>query len=106
MKCYTLFATHFHEITYLSEKVGSVKNWHVTAVASGDTITPLYQIRKGPCDKSYGIQCAKLAGFPPDVLQDAQEILDKLEYSQAMKYIKDFEPAIKRKIVEVSRVIR
>lgn len=69
VKCFTLFATHFHEITHLAEMIPGVLNRHVTAVITDKTITPLYQIREGACDKSYGIHCAKMAEFPKNVIE-------------------------------------
>lgn len=83
-KCFTLFATHFHEITDLANTVGTVKNSHMVAVSDKDTFTLLYQIRAGVMDKSFGIHVAKLANFPKDVVQMAQTIYDESEdhYSQ------------------------
>lgn len=69
IKCFSLFATHFHEIMRLPALYPSVKNLHVTAVTTNNTITPLYQVREGESDKSYGIHCARLAEFPEDVIQ-------------------------------------
>lgn len=69
LRCFTLFATHFHEITGLEEEMPAVQNCHVTAVITENEITPLYQIREGPCDKSYGIHCAKMLNFSEDVIQ-------------------------------------
>lgn len=69
MKSYSLFATHFNEITHLEDTVPEVCNLHVTAVTTDKTITPLYQIREGPCDRSYGIHCARMVGFPEDVIE-------------------------------------
>lgn len=48
---------------------GNVGNLHVSAVVSENVITPLYSVREGECDKSYGIHCAKMVGFPEDVIQ-------------------------------------
>lgn len=69
VKCFSLFATHYHEITRLPDRCPAVRNLHVTAVTTNDRLTPLYQIREGPCDNSYGIQCAKMVDFPNDVIQ-------------------------------------
>ncbi|KAK5650302.1 hypothetical protein RI129_001331 [Pyrocoelia pectoralis] len=99
IKCFTLFATHFHEITQLAEQYPTVHNLHVTAVTTDKTITSLYQVREGACDKSYGIHCARLAEFSKDVLEDATKRLQQLEGNE-MKYIKDYEINLKRKIVE------
>ncbi|KAF5298623.1 hypothetical protein FQR65_LT09719 [Abscondita terminalis] len=100
IKCFSLFATHFHEITRLSEMHPEVHNVHVTAVTTEKTITPLYQVRQGPCDKSYGIQAAQLAEFPTDVIEVARKRLEQLENSNGMRFINDYEISLKRKIIE------
>jgi hypothetical protein len=64
-----LFATHFHEITRLAEMYSTVTNKHVTAVTTDSTITPLYQVREGECDNSYGIHCARMVEFSDDVIE-------------------------------------
>lgn len=78
-KCFTLFATHFHEITDLSNTVKTVKNSHMVAVSDKDTFTLLYQVRPGVMDKSFGIHVAKLANFPNHVVELAQKIYDESE---------------------------
>lgn len=99
IKCFSLFATHYHEITHLADKYENISNLHVTAVATNDTFIPLYQIQEGECDKSYGVHCAKMVGFPEDVIQDALNFQDNLEHSKGMKYISAMEPINKRKIM-------
>lgn len=69
VKCFALFATHFHEITHLPETISEVLNCHVTALVTDENVTPLYQIREGPCDKSYGIHCAKLVEFNEELIE-------------------------------------
>lgn len=73
-KCFSLFATHFHEITDLSNFIPTVKNYHLAAIADQDTFTLLFQIRPGVMDRSFGIQVAKLAKFPAEVIYMAQEL--------------------------------
>lgn len=68
-KCFTLFATHFHEITDLANTVDTVKNSHMAAISNKETFTLLYQVRPGVMDKSFGIHIAKLANFPEDVVK-------------------------------------
>lgn len=99
IKPFTLFATHFHELNELAEKTEFVGNLHVSALVSDDEMTPLYTIREGECDKSYGIHCARLVKFPDDVIQDAIKYQKKLEHQNGLKYINDFEPSEKRKII-------
>ncbi|XP_031627538.1 DNA mismatch repair protein spellchecker 1 [Contarinia nasturtii] len=83
-KCFTLFATHFHEITDLANTLSTVKNSHMVAISDKDTFTLLYQVRAGVMDKSFGIHVAKLANFPDEVVDLAQKIYDESEdhYSQ------------------------
>ncbi len=79
IKARTLFATHYHELTELSLTLDGVKNYNITVKEWGDEIIFLRKIDEGPADKSYGIQVARLAGLPEEVLQRAKEILANLE---------------------------
>ena len=78
-KARTLFATHYHELTDLALTLPGVKNYNVLVRESGDRIAFLRKIVSGAADKSYGIQVARLAGLPPEVIQRASEILTNLE---------------------------
>ena len=75
----TLFATHYSELCTLSFEHTLVKNYSVAAKTSGDTITFLHQLIKGPASKSYGVHVAKLAGLPTPVLTAANTYLKRLE---------------------------
>jgi DNA mismatch repair protein MutS len=75
----TLFATHYHEITYLPQKYKGMTNLNVSVLEKDDKITFLYKIVEGPADKSYGIQVAQLAGLPENVIEKAKEIYKKLD---------------------------
>ncbi|ORZ36654.1 muts domain V-domain-containing protein [Catenaria anguillulae PL171] len=102
VRAFTLFATHFHEVTALADEVPGVKNLHVTACTADDLpegmgmemqvdgderatptkkrdITLLYKVEDGPTDKSFGIHVAELAGFPPTVVGMAKRKLGELE---------------------------
>jgi len=74
----TLFATHYHELTELEGRLNSVNNYCIAVKEQGEDIIFLRKIIKGGADKSYGIQVAKLAGVPEDVLKRAYEIADQL----------------------------
>ena len=75
----TLFATHYHELTELEEKLDGVKNYRVAVKKHGDEITFLRKIVRGGTDDSYGIEVAALAGLPSEVISRAKEILKKIE---------------------------
>jgi len=74
----TLFATHYHELTELEGKLSSVNNYCIAVKEDGDDIVFLRKIVKGGADRSYGIQVARLAGVPEQVLIRAREICDQL----------------------------
>ena len=80
-KVRTLFATHFHELTVLSEKYKGVKNYNVAVKEWKDEIVFLHKIVPGGCDDSYGIYVAKLAGIPKEVIKRGSQILTQLELS-------------------------
>ncbi|MCP2604643.1 DNA mismatch repair protein MutS [Candidatus Aminicenantes bacterium AH-873-B07] len=75
----TLFATHYHELTELASILDRVKNLHVSVKEWKDEIIFLRKILEGPSDQSYGIQVAKLAGVPKEIIERAKEILLNLE---------------------------
>jgi DNA mismatch repair protein MutS len=79
LNCRTLFATHYHELTALAERLPRVVNARVEVVEEGESVTFLHRIRPGGADRSYGIQVAKLAGLPASLLARAREILGELE---------------------------
>jgi DNA mismatch repair protein MutS len=74
-----LFATHYHELTSLSEVFSQVKNAHMSIHEKGGEIQFLHTLASGPANKSYGIHVAKLAGMPKEVLKRAQVLLKELE---------------------------
>ncbi len=75
----TLFATHYHELTSLDTELDGVRNYNTSVKKRGDDITFLRRIVKGPADGSYGIEVAKLAGIPDDVISRAKTILHSIE---------------------------
>lgn len=85
----TLFATHYHELTSLSEELGHLKNVHVAILERDGEVTFLHKIAEGPADKSYGIHVAKIAGLPGSLLSRADNILKQLESHSKDFIIKD-----------------
>jgi len=79
LRCRTLFATHFHELTELAELFANVKNCNVAVREWMDEVVFLHKILPGGTDKSYGIHVAKLAGVPKTILERSKEILEELE---------------------------
>ena len=75
----TLFATHYNELTELAITLEGVKNYNVSVKEWGDEIIFLRKVEEGPADKSYGIQVARLAGLPSEVILRAKEVLTNLE---------------------------
>ncbi|MBL4711152.1 MAG: DNA mismatch repair protein MutS, partial [Gammaproteobacteria bacterium] len=78
-KSYTLFATHYFEITALPDEVRGIKNIHIDAVEHGEKIVFLHSVKPGPANQSYGLQVAQLAGVPRQVIKLAKNKLVELE---------------------------
>ena len=74
----TLFATHYHELTILEERLSNVKNYSIAVQESGDSIVFLRKIVPGGADRSYGIEVARLAGVPSPVITRAKEVLSSI----------------------------
>ena len=80
-KCRTLFATHYHELTGLTQNLSGMMNATVSVREWEGDIIFLHEVKKGAADRSYGVQVAKLAGLPSAVIGRAREVLEKLENS-------------------------
>ena len=85
IKAYTLFSTHYHELTRLEKRYKNIKNVHVSAVENNDTLTFLHKVKAGAVDKSYGIHVARLAKMPNKLLDRASEILNDFESNAKRK---------------------
>ncbi len=79
VRCRTLFATHYHELTDLAETRPGIANWNVSVAEWGDEVVFLRKIVPGGTDRSYGIHVARLAGVPGEVVERAKELLKRLE---------------------------
>ena len=78
----TLFATHYFELTELAERLSGVKNYHVSVKETGGGIVFLRKVEPGAADRSYGIEVAKLAGLPNEVIERAREVLAEHESAE------------------------
>ena len=81
----TIFATHYHELTQLAEKLPRLANAHVAVKEWGDGVVFLHRIEDGPADRSYGIHVAQLAGLPPGVIERAKVVLAELESERTVE---------------------
>ncbi|MES1984350.1 MAG: DNA mismatch repair protein MutS [Pseudomonadota bacterium] len=82
-RCRCLFATHYHELTRLAEKLDALSLHHVRAREWKGDLVLLHELAKGPADRSYGLAVARLAGLPPAVLARAKDVLGRLEAGKA-----------------------
>jgi DNA mismatch repair protein MutS len=75
----TLFATHYHELTELAERLPGAQNYQITATEREGEVVFLHRLERGQASKSYGIEVARLAGLPPGVVARARDVLARLE---------------------------
>ncbi len=83
--CRTLFATHYHELTALAERLPRVRNQRVEVLEEGDTVRFLHRVVPGGADRSYGIHVAALAGLPSSVIARARDVLGELERQKPLE---------------------
>ena len=83
--CRTLFATHYHELTALAERLPRVRNQRVEVLEEGDTVRFLHRVVPGGADRSYGIHVAALAGLPSGVIARARQVLAELERQRPLE---------------------
>jgi len=83
LRAFTLFATHYFEMTELADELPEVANVHLDATEHGDSIVFLHAVKPGPASRSYGLQVAQKAGVPREVIESARAYLEKLERQHA-----------------------
>lgn len=92
VKAKTLFATHYHELTQLSEQLSGVVNMHVRVKEYGGDVIFLHQVAPGAAEGSYGVHVAKLAGLPNVVVQEAEELLERILSANPLENMDDSKP--------------
>ncbi|MCW5933567.1 MAG: DNA mismatch repair protein MutS [Fimbriimonadia bacterium] len=104
--CKALFATHYHYLNELANRLEGVMNYRVAVKEMGDRVIWLHKVLPGGTDRSYGIQVARMAGAPPEVIERAQQILNELEKrgaSQPAEVAPDSEsPAIRHQKLQLT----
>jgi len=85
VNAFTLFATHYFELTVLPEQLSAVENVHLTALEHQDNIVFMHEVKEGAASQSYGLQVAKLAGIPMHVIADARTKLQQLELGSSQQ---------------------
>ncbi len=96
----TLFATHYHHMNKLKDNFEHVKNYHISVKEEGDRITFLRKIKQGGVDKSYGVEVARLAGLPVDVIERAKQIQSGFENSDDGQHLDNVADDRTREIIE------
>ena len=102
----TLFATHYHELTELAERLPGAQNYQITATEREGEVVFLHRLERGRASKSYGIEVARLAGLPPAVLANARDVLARLERYELDVFAEEdaLEAAAQSSSVEVKAV--
>ena len=90
-KAYTLFATHYFELTTLANQTSNISNVHIDAIEHGDKIVFLHSVKEGPANQSYGLQVAQLAGVPKGIIQEARRKMQDLEKGRQHSTIQEGE---------------
>lgn len=112
IKAKTIFATHYHEMNEFVQKLQNAQNYSMAVVENPDGVVFLHKVVKGGVDKSYGIEVAKLAGLPREVIKRAEEVLAKLEKEELGKIVQKsqqlgifMEPQVLEKIIHKPSLI-
>lgn len=102
----TLFSTHYHELTVLEDRLEGLQNVHVGAVEEEGELVFLHKMMPGPADKSYGVQVAKLAGLPTDLLKRAETILTDLEQKETDLFVDETKETADVKKVSADKTLQ
>ncbi|MGU9957827.1 MAG: DNA mismatch repair protein MutS [Arenicellales bacterium WSBS_2016_MAG_OTU3] len=94
LNAYTLFSTHYFELTALADKLENASNVHLDAIEHGRDIVFMYAVKRGPASQSYGIQVARLAGVPDSVIVSARGKLEELEHG----YVSRHDPNVRNQL--------
>ena len=86
-QAFTLFATHYFELTRLPDDYAAISNVHLDAIEHADTVVFMHKVQQGPADRSYGLQVAALAGVPKAVIRQAKHYLKQLESNPSQKKV-------------------
>ena len=111
IQAYTLFATHYFELTTLAESIANIGNVHLDALEHGDSIVFMHAVKNGPASQSYGLQVAALAGVPPHVIRQARQRLIELEETartqadNRLNQLSLFEPCEENTVSEVENLL-
>jgi DNA mismatch repair protein MutS len=92
-RAYTLFATHYFELTALAEPGSGIANVHLDAIEHGDRLVFMHAVKDGPANRSFGLQVAALAGLPRTVVEQARRTLAELEQRGAPHAVAEMSPA-------------
>ncbi|MDE3216544.1 MAG: DNA mismatch repair protein MutS, partial [Gemmatimonadota bacterium] len=93
VRCKTIFATHYHELTQLADELVALRNYNVGVREAGDQVLFLHRLQPGGADRSYGIEVGRLAGLPEPVLARARAVLKLLEGEQLVPGLRGTPPA-------------
>ena len=101
-KAKTVFATHFHELTVLENKLDNVINLKIDILEENDSLVFLRKIFRGKSDRSYGIEVARMSGLPLDLIENAKVFMNKLDESDEI--FKDNNKIIKSSIDDLNKI--
>jgi DNA mismatch repair protein MutS len=100
IRAFTLFATHYFELTALAQETEGCANVHLDATEHGDQLVFLHAVKEGPANRSYGLQVAALAGVPRNVISHARRYLQELEHARDHRVAADAQAQLPLTVTE------